>query len=185
MSMLHGRLFSFLPSYFVSTSDLMSLGMSRTRPRACSGLPRTITTFCKASHPLISDLPKRTRRPLTLGSSRTDCAGLQRAALWHPAEWTLSLLVCFTSKFWLISFYKTHHASDDPQMPGLIPLIKKVRPGVPIVYRSHIEIRSDLVHIPGSPQEEVWNYLWNNIKLADLFISAYNFFCPCRFLGLT
>ncbi|KAF7304663.1 Trehalose phosphorylase [Mycena kentingensis (nom. inval.)] len=60
---------------------------------------------------------------------------------------------------------------DDPQMPGLIPLIKKVRPDLPIVYRSHIEIRSDLVHIPGSPQEEVWQYLWNNIQLADLFIS--------------
>ncbi|TDL27587.1 trehalose phosphorylase [Rickenella mellea] len=60
---------------------------------------------------------------------------------------------------------------DDPQMPGLIPLIKKVRPEVPIVYRSHIEIRSDLVHVKGSPQEEVWQYLWKNIKLADLFIS--------------
>ncbi|KAJ7343622.1 trehalose phosphorylase [Mycena albidolilacea] len=60
---------------------------------------------------------------------------------------------------------------DDPQMPGLIPLIKKVRPELPIIYRSHIEIRSDLVHNAGSPQEEVWKYLWNNIQLADLFIS--------------
>ncbi|KAI0317854.1 trehalose phosphorylase [Amylostereum chailletii] len=60
---------------------------------------------------------------------------------------------------------------DDPQMPGLIPLIRKVRPEVPIVYRSHIEIRSDLVHNAGSPQEEVWKYLWKNIQLADLFIS--------------
>lgn len=56
-------------------------------------------------------------------------------------------------------------------MPGLIPLIRKVRPEVPIIYRSHIEIRSDLVAIPGSPQEEVWQYLWNNIQHADLFIS--------------
>ncbi|KAK2460591.1 hypothetical protein APHAL10511_007061 [Amanita phalloides] len=60
---------------------------------------------------------------------------------------------------------------DDPQMPGLIPLIRKIRPELPIVYRSHIEIRSDLVQIPGSPQEEVWQYLWKNIQLADLFIS--------------
>ncbi|GLB35407.1 putative glycosyl transferases group 1 [Lyophyllum shimeji] len=60
---------------------------------------------------------------------------------------------------------------DDPQMPGLIPLIRKVRPNLPIIYRSHIEIRSDLVHVPGSPQEEVWKYLWKNIKLSDLFIS--------------
>jgi hypothetical protein len=58
-------------------------------------------------------------------------------------------------------------------MPGLIPLIKKIRPELPIVYRSHIEIRSDLVHVPGSPQEEVWKYLWNNIQHADLFISKF------------
>ncbi|KIJ68931.1 glycosyltransferase family 4 protein [Hydnomerulius pinastri MD-312] len=68
---------------------------------------------------------------------------------------------------------------DDPQMPGLIPLIKKVRPELPIVYRSHIEIRSDLVHQKGSPQEEVWEYLWKNIQLADLFIShPVNKFVP-------
>ena len=64
-------------------------------------------------------------------------------------------------------------------MPGLIPLIKKVRPDLPIIYRSHIEIRSDLVHIQGSPQEEVWQYLWNNIQHADLFIShPVNKFVP-------
>ena len=69
--------------------------------------------------------------------------------------------------------------SDDPQMPGLIPLIKKIRPDVPIIYRSHIEIRSDLVHVAGSPQEEVWKYLWNNIQHADLFIShPVNKFVP-------
>jgi glycosyltransferase involved in cell wall biosynthesis len=60
---------------------------------------------------------------------------------------------------------------DDPQMPGLFPLIKQTRPDLPVIYRSHIEIRSDLVHKPGSPQEEVWKYLWNNIQHADLFIS--------------
>ena len=59
-------------------------------------------------------------------------------------------------------------------MPGLIPLIKKVRPELPIVYRSHIEIRSDLVHAAKSPQGEVWKYLWNNIQLADLFISGFS-----------
>nr|O75003.1 RecName: Full=Trehalose phosphorylase; AltName: Full=Trehalose synthase; Short=TSase; Flags: Precursor [Grifola frondosa]BAA31349.1 trehalose synthase [Grifola frondosa]BAA31350.1 trehalose synthase [Grifola frondosa] len=68
---------------------------------------------------------------------------------------------------------------DDPQMPGLIPLIKRIRPDLPIIYRSHIEIRSDLVHVKGSPQEEVWNYLWNNIQHSDLFIShPVNKFVP-------
>ncbi|KAG0123141.1 hypothetical protein HOY82DRAFT_652278 [Tuber indicum] len=42
---------------------------------------------------------------------------------------------------------------DDHQMPALIPLIKKARPEVKIIYRSHIEVRKDLVEPVGSPQE--------------------------------
>lgn len=60
---------------------------------------------------------------------------------------------------------------DDPQMPSLIPLIKEQRPEVKIIYRSHIEVRSDLIGLEGSPQAEVWKYLWDRIKLADVFIS--------------
>lgn len=60
---------------------------------------------------------------------------------------------------------------DDPQMPALIPIIKKVRPEVKIIYRSHIEVRSDLVGRPGSPQEQVWHWMWSFIKQADVFIS--------------
>jgi hypothetical protein len=56
-------------------------------------------------------------------------------------------------------------------MPGLIPLIKKVTPNRPVLYRSHIQIRSDLVSQTGSPQAEVWEYLWSNIRHADMFIS--------------
>ena len=68
---------------------------------------------------------------------------------------------------------------DDPQMPGLIPLIKATRPEVKIIYRSHIEIRSDLIKQPGSPQEEVWKFLWERIKQADVFIShPVNGFIP-------
>lgn len=60
---------------------------------------------------------------------------------------------------------------DDPQMPGLIPLIKEHRPEVKVIYRSHIELRSDLIGVEGSPQAEVWKFLWDRIKLADVFIS--------------
>jgi alpha,alpha-trehalose phosphorylase (configuration-retaining) len=68
---------------------------------------------------------------------------------------------------------------DDPQMPGLIPHIKKNRPNVPIIYRSHIEIRSDLVDVPDSAQKEVWDYLWERIQGADVFIShPVNKFVP-------
>ncbi|KAL2214190.1 clock-controlled-9 protein [Sarocladium strictum] len=60
---------------------------------------------------------------------------------------------------------------DDPQMPGLIPLIKNITPDRPVLYRSHIQIRGDLVAVPGSPQADIWDFLWTNIKHADMFIS--------------
>ncbi|KAI9789752.1 MAG: hypothetical protein M1816_005791 [Peltula sp. TS41687] len=60
---------------------------------------------------------------------------------------------------------------DDPQMPGLIPIARKIRPDVPVIYRSHIEMRSDLIAQKGSPQEALWSYLWKSISLADVFIS--------------
>jgi alpha,alpha-trehalose phosphorylase (configuration-retaining) len=60
---------------------------------------------------------------------------------------------------------------DDPQMPGIIPLVKKTTPDRPVVYRSHIELRSDLISKEGTSQSDVWQYLWRNIKLSNLFIS--------------
>lgn len=60
---------------------------------------------------------------------------------------------------------------DDPQMPGLIPIAKQAAPDRPVIFRSHIQIRSDLVDTPGTPQAEAWGFLWKNIKLADCFIS--------------
>lgn len=59
---------------------------------------------------------------------------------------------------------------DDPQTVGLIPKAKAA--GIKVIYRSHIEVRSDLIKQKGSPQEGVWDFLWNSgIKDADVFIS--------------
>ncbi|KAJ5340273.1 hypothetical protein N7541_009397 [Penicillium brevicompactum] len=60
---------------------------------------------------------------------------------------------------------------DDPQMPSLIPIAKGIDPQRAVIYRSHIQIRRDLIAFSGSPQAEVWDFLWQNIKAADLFIS--------------
>ncbi|KAL5364376.1 hypothetical protein BJX96DRAFT_187729 [Aspergillus floccosus] len=60
---------------------------------------------------------------------------------------------------------------DDPQMPWLIPLIKARTPQRPVIFRSHIQIRSDLVDTPGTPQAEAWGFLWDAIKEADIFVS--------------
>lgn len=56
-------------------------------------------------------------------------------------------------------------------MPGIIPLIKELTPHRPVLYRSHIQIRSDLVAKAGTPQANVWEFLWNDIQHADMFIS--------------
>jgi hypothetical protein len=60
---------------------------------------------------------------------------------------------------------------DDPQMPGLIPLAKAASPDRPILYRSHIQIRSDLADQDGTPQADIWEFLWRSIRHADMFIS--------------
>ncbi|KAJ1660349.1 hypothetical protein IWQ61_000719 [Dispira simplex] len=60
---------------------------------------------------------------------------------------------------------------DDPQLAGIIPRIKQANPECKVVYRSHIEIRSDLVAQEGSPQHITWSFLWEFIKYADLFVS--------------
>lgn len=60
---------------------------------------------------------------------------------------------------------------DDPQMSGLISLIKKKTPDRPVLYRSHIQIRTELVAQEGSPEADAWDFLWSNIKHADMFIS--------------
>lgn len=60
---------------------------------------------------------------------------------------------------------------DDPQMPELIPLAKKEDPNRPVLFRSHIEIRDDLVKEPGSAAKHVWDFMWHSVKQADMFIS--------------
>ncbi|KKK18881.1 putative trehalose synthase (Ccg-9) [Aspergillus rambellii] len=60
---------------------------------------------------------------------------------------------------------------DDPQMPALIPLAKEIAPDRPVIFRCHIQVRSDLVAEEGSPQAEAWGRMWDQIKHADLFIS--------------
>ena len=59
---------------------------------------------------------------------------------------------------------------DDPQMPIVIAIAKEQEPERPVIFRSHIQIRSDLIEIEGSPQQELWYWLWQFIGKADLFI---------------
>ncbi|KAG0134997.1 hypothetical protein HOY82DRAFT_634168 [Tuber indicum] len=63
---------------------------------------------------------------------------------------------------------------DDPQMPALIPLIKEVRLEVKIIYRSHIEVRKDLVERITSSQEQVWKLDGLNKPLGEWDLTFYH-----------
>ncbi|KAF2811447.1 trehalose synthase (Ccg-9) [Mytilinidion resinicola] len=60
---------------------------------------------------------------------------------------------------------------DDPQLPSLVQIAKKLDPTRPVIFRSHIQVRADLADQPGTPTAEVWNWVWNNVKDADVFVS--------------
>ncbi|EIN08341.1 UDP-Glycosyltransferase/glycogen phosphorylase [Punctularia strigosozonata HHB-11173 SS5] len=60
---------------------------------------------------------------------------------------------------------------DDPQLTALIPIIRRDSPRTKIIFRSHIEIRSDLIDAAESPQVDVFKYLFGYIRQADLFVS--------------
>ena len=60
---------------------------------------------------------------------------------------------------------------DDPQPSGLISYIRKVNPNVKLIYRSHIQIEAGLTKKKDAPQKITWDFIWNNIKSCDTFIS--------------
>ncbi|KAF1983444.1 glycosyltransferase family 4 protein [Aulographum hederae CBS 113979] len=60
---------------------------------------------------------------------------------------------------------------DDPQMPNLVTISKEQDPTRPVIFRSHIQVRSDLADDPSTPTAEVWQWLYSNVQHADLFIS--------------
>lgn len=60
---------------------------------------------------------------------------------------------------------------DDPQASGLIPYIKKHNPKARLIYRSHIQIVSKLLEDKETAAAKTWDYLWKNIKEADVFVS--------------
>ncbi|KAI9483255.1 MAG: hypothetical protein EXX96DRAFT_557466 [Benjaminiella poitrasii] len=61
---------------------------------------------------------------------------------------------------------------DDPQLCGIIPHIRKHAPKTKIIFRSHIEIRADLIkNEPEGSTANTWNFIWQFIKQADLFVA--------------
>ncbi|KAK4556788.1 hypothetical protein LTR86_006359 [Recurvomyces mirabilis] len=60
---------------------------------------------------------------------------------------------------------------DDPQMPTLVTIAKRLDPNRPVIFRSHIQVRSDLARDSATPTAEVWDWLWQSLQQADVFVS--------------
>lgn len=60
---------------------------------------------------------------------------------------------------------------DDPQMPSLVKIAKERDHERPVIFRSHIQVRADLADQEGTPTAEVWNWVWDNVKECDVFVS--------------
>jgi len=60
---------------------------------------------------------------------------------------------------------------DDPQPCPLIPILRQNNKNAKIVYRSHIELRSDLINDSNTVQYKTWEYLYSFIKQADIFVT--------------
>jgi len=56
-------------------------------------------------------------------------------------------------------------------MPSLVKIAKEQDPSRPVIYRSHIQVRADLANEGGTPTSEVWDWVYENIKDADVFVS--------------
>ncbi|GAA5982284.1 hypothetical protein JCM5350_007722 [Sporobolomyces pararoseus] len=60
---------------------------------------------------------------------------------------------------------------DDPQVLGLVPYVRKISPRTKIIYRSHIQIRADLIEQGVQQQTTTWDFLWTFIRQVDLFVA--------------
>lgn len=61
--------------------------------------------------------------------------------------------------------------ADDPQMPDIVDIAKELDPERPVIFRFHIQIRSDLAEKPETPTAGVWSWIWSRVQHADPFIS--------------
>ncbi|KAG0436195.1 Trehalose phosphorylase [Dictyocoela muelleri] len=76
------------------------------------------------------------------------------------------------NRFWKKQIFKDADiiVLDDHQTSGFANIIKKINKNAKIIYRSHIQIRSEL-NGKCDAFTKVWNYISNNLKVIDLFIS--------------
>jgi glycosyltransferase involved in cell wall biosynthesis len=60
---------------------------------------------------------------------------------------------------------------DDPQMPVLVSIAKEMDPERPVIFRSHIQMRSELIRDTNSQAHAVWQWIWSHAQKADVFVA--------------
>jgi hypothetical protein len=80
------------------------------------------------------------------------------------------------SPFFLVDSINPEHCSIRHnllflQVSGLIPILRQANPNCKSIYRSHIQIRSDLIRDESTTARRAWDFVWSRIKDAHLFIS--------------
>ncbi|GAB7326934.1 hypothetical protein MBLNU13_g10895t1 [Cladosporium sp. NU13] len=59
----------------------------------------------------------------------------------------------------------------DNQMPVLVSIAKSMDPDPPVLFRPHIQIRSDLIGNADSDVHAVWAWIWSHVQKADIFVA--------------
>ncbi|KAK4888521.1 hypothetical protein LTR27_012582 [Elasticomyces elasticus] len=59
---------------------------------------------------------------------------------------------------------------DEPHMAVLVTIAKRLDPQRPVIYRSHIDIKPELVADPSSNTAQVLDWVWSHAGAADTFI---------------
>lgn len=127
-------------------------------------------------HPSVFDITKKKFHNVLQGVAEDDVK-LEEADEEYFEAWIKSNY----EKFWKDTGVLTDRilVADDPQVVPLIPRVKKDFPGTKIIFRSHIQIQSDLTDDQETEQAHVWDYLFGFVKHADVFLAhPVDFFIP-------
>lgn len=60
---------------------------------------------------------------------------------------------------------------NDPQMLVLVSIARSLDPDRPVIFRSHIQMRSELMtHMDAEPHA-VWAWIWSHVQKANVFVA--------------
>lgn len=143
----------------------------------CVGLGDHVTWHVPEGHVSVFDITKKKFHNVLQGVAKSDVK-LEEMDRKYFEIWTKANYEQFWKETGVFEGGKIV-VIDDPQLTALIPLLRRDHPSSPIIFRSHIQIQSDLVDDPKTEQHAVWNYHFDFVKHVDLFLAhPVDFFVP-------